>query len=287
MAAISVIGMGPGPMEYLLPAAAAAIEEAEVLFGAPRHIGPNRNISGVGGGRADREGRTDSGGQTEREGRTDKWGQTPEGATEGVRRGTRRGAENKRPAKECRELKSPFSEAMEEIAEVARTRKVAVLVSGDPCFYSYLGLLKKRFSSEELVVYPGISSFQVLMARTGTLWNNALVMSVHGRELSEVVDAYDRSPLVVLLTDPKNTPSAVAATLLKAGRTEGTAVVGRNLAYPHERIDTYTIPELAKPGGQRADPGTEQKADPGTEGPVETGTEDFGDDLCVMMLKRE
>jgi len=214
MAAISVVGMGPGDPAYLLPAALKAIEEAEVLFGAPRHIGPYRKKMGE--------------------------------------------------AKEFRELASPFSAALDEIEKASSTGKVAVLVSGDPCFYSYLGLLRKRFSPEELTLYPGISSFQVLMARTGTLWNNAVIMSVHGRELSEVVEAYDRSPLLVLLTDPKNTPPVVASSLLKAGRREGTALVGRDLSYPEERIDTYTIPELAELAG----------------------TEDFGDELCVMMLKK-
>ena len=79
----------------------------------------------------------------------------------------------------------PFSAALDEMeALFLEKRRAAVLVSGDAGLYSLLPALKKRFGPEKLRVLPGISSLQAFCARLCVSWQEAAILSAHGRDLS-------------------------------------------------------------------------------------------------------
>jgi cobalt-precorrin-7 (C5)-methyltransferase len=58
---------------------------------------------------------------------------------------------------------------------------VVVMVSGDPGFYSLLSALRGEFSAAQLSVIPGISSVQLAFARLADTWQDAVLLSMHGR----------------------------------------------------------------------------------------------------------
>lgn len=100
---------------------------------------------------------------------------------------------------------------------LAQEKKVAVLVTGDPGFHSLLAYLRRHFSAAELVVIPGVSSVQVAFARLGLPWQDALLLSAHGRNGNELLDMLIGPGKKAILTDHNWTPIRIAKMVLNAG----------------------------------------------------------------------
>jgi cobalt-precorrin-7 (C5)-methyltransferase len=69
--------------------------------------------------------------------------------------------------------------ALDSLAEFRKTRKTAVLVSGDPGLKSFASNVIVRFGAENCEVIPGISSVQTAFARLGLSWYGARIISAH------------------------------------------------------------------------------------------------------------
>ncbi len=120
-------------------------------------------------------------------------------------------------------------------------KDVAVLVSGDPGFYSLLGFLRKNFAAEALQVIPGVSSLQLAFARAGLAWQQAELGSVHGRSLAHINP--EPGVLLGLLTGKDNQPQKIAAHLLTKGPNRQ-VFLANNLSYPDElwlETDLHTL----------------------------------------------
>lgn len=109
------------------------------------------------------------------------------------------------------------------IKDFQTNKRVAVLVTGDPGFYSLASYLKKHFSRAQLELMPGISSTQVAFARIGRSWENVQFISVHGRPLNKLLPVIENYGTVAVLTDNINTPKVVADYL--KGKIEGDPLV--------------------------------------------------------------
>jgi precorrin-6B C5,15-methyltransferase / cobalt-precorrin-6B C5,C15-methyltransferase len=121
-------------------------------------------------------------------------------------------------------------------------RSIGVLVSGDTGFYSLLPFLRKNFPETKLEVIPGISSLQLAFARAGLAWQEATLISVHGRPL-ELVDT-DPGQLLGLLTGKENSPSIIAQYFLKHGPNRR-VWLGNNLSYANEVVLETDLESLA------------------------------------------
>ena len=142
------------------------------------------------------------------------------------------------------QISGQLHETMEVLQDVVEEEKrVGVLVSGDPGLYSLLPLLKKSFPSDIITVYPGISSMQHAFAKAGMPWQEAEIISVHGRPL-ESLPLNISKPLGVF-TGGKNTPQKIAAYYLTYGFNP-LMYVGDALTYPEERWVKSYAQELAK-----------------------------------------
>jgi len=91
---------------------------------------------------------------------------------------------------------------------------VVVLTSGDPLFFGLGRLLLQEFAAEDLTFHPHLSSVQLAFSRVKVPWQEARVVSVHGRSLQELIPVLQQgvSP-VAILTDHRNTPAAIAQLL--------------------------------------------------------------------------
>jgi cobalt-precorrin-7 (C5)-methyltransferase len=114
-------------------------------------------------------------------------------------------------------------------------KRICVVVSGDPGFYSLLDFFIRKLGRESLQVIPGISSFQYLFCKMVKPWKDYHLASLHGREV-QLQNLLESNQGIFLLTDKQNTPSKLAADLMNWGIFECTMVVGENLSYPEERI---------------------------------------------------
>ena len=108
----------------------------------------------------------------------------------------------------------------------------AILASGDPCFFGIIDYLNKK-GIEVGEVIPGISSFQYMMTKLKKSWQDALLISLHGRD--EKLEVVIKCELSVILTDSKNTPNFISKKLYKLG-VIGKIYTGYNLSYDEEVI---------------------------------------------------
>ena len=89
------------------------------------------------------------------------------------------------PPEKARPL-SPLEGAIEQMRLSSDAgQSAAVLVSGDAGLYSLLEMLKRKIGGEYLRVHPGVSALQLFAARLGVSWQDAKILSAHGRALSE------------------------------------------------------------------------------------------------------
>ncbi|MEN9203928.1 MAG: precorrin-6y C5,15-methyltransferase (decarboxylating) subunit CbiE [Thermostichus sp. DG_1_6_bins_120] len=84
---------------------------------------------------------------------------------------------------------------------------LVLLASGDPLFFGIGRLLIEHFPTEELAFYPQVSSVQLALNRLQIPWQEATILSVHGRGLEQLEPVLRQgSSLVVVLTDPQHSP---------------------------------------------------------------------------------
>ena len=124
---------------------------------------------------------------------------------------------------------------------------VGVLLSGDLGFYSGARGLWQALAGHEVVSIPGISSLSYFCAALGIPWQDAHVVSVHGRQ-ADPVGAVRGHEMTFLLTGGATRAQDVCAALTRAGLGELDCAVGERLSYPDERIVTGPAHTLAGEG---------------------------------------
>ena len=134
-------------------------------------------------------------------------------------------------------LVSTFKAAeIRDIAAAADGEKdcLAVLVSGDVGFFS-LAKGIADFPDCRIIRHPGISSLVYFAALIGTAWEDAFVVSRHGRQtpLTAAVMTHEK---VFCLTGGDNSVRALCAELCAAGLENVQVAVGENLSYDNEKI---------------------------------------------------
>jgi cobalt-precorrin-7 (C5)-methyltransferase len=128
------------------------------------------------------------------------------------------------------------------IREKSATEEVVVMVSGDPGYYSLLPALRAEFPAEKLEVIPGISSMQLAFSRIARPWQDADLMSLHGRLPDYASLSYEAGRTIGMLTDDEHNSQRIAMLLLDAGWPQNTPVyIGDRLSYPDEKIVKTTL----------------------------------------------
>jgi precorrin-6Y C5,15-methyltransferase (decarboxylating) len=117
-----------------------------------------------------------------------------------------------------------------------------VLASGDPGFFGIVRALAERVGPQRLDVRPAATSVAVAFARLGLPWDDALVVSAHGRDPHAALAVALRHPKVAILTGPDAPPAWFAQRL--PGRR---VVVAERLGTPDERIREDAFAEAAQP----------------------------------------
>lgn len=126
--------------------------------------------------------------------------------------------------------------------------KTAVILSGDTGFYSGAASLEKtaekyeRQISAEIIRVPGISSVAYLAARLHTAWEDAALVSIHGRK-QNFVHAVNKNHKTFLLLGGSGAEEALGKlNYYRMG--DLTVHIGKNLSYPDEEIITKKAAEL-------------------------------------------
>jgi precorrin-6Y C5,15-methyltransferase (decarboxylating) len=144
------------------------------------------------------------------------------------------------------ELTGPLGPIVERIrTERAGGRHVCVLASGDPGFFGIARLVVSRLGREAVRVHPAPSSVALAFGAAGVSWDDALVVSAHGRSLADGLAAIVAAPKVAVLTAPDTPPEAVGRALDAAGCGPRDVVVAGRLGEADERIVATDLAGLA------------------------------------------
>ena len=96
-------------------------------------------------------------------------------------------------------------------ALAAHRGDAVVLASGDPGFFGVVRALRER--GLDCVVLPAVSSVALAFARAGLPWDDAVVVSAHGRDRRPAVNVCRAHPKVAVLTGPGCGPAEIGAAL--------------------------------------------------------------------------
>jgi precorrin-6Y C5,15-methyltransferase (decarboxylating) len=124
----------------------------------------------------------------------------------------------------------------------ATSERACVLASGDPGFFGIVRVLERRFGRRSLDVHPAPSSVALAFARLGLPWDDAMVVSAHGRGPEVALHVAMRFPKVAILTDADSPPAWFAARL---GSSSRRMAVAERLGEPGERVVEASPEEVA------------------------------------------
>lgn len=141
-------------------------------------------------------------------------------------------------------IKADITAVMDFIRENLAQNDVVVLVSGDPGYYSLLVALRRNFALDLIKVIPGLSSMQVAFAKIALPWQNASLLSFHGRVPADSDLVYSKGRIIGMLTDTKFTSAKIASYLIARGWDKNaTAHICSRLSYPDEKIVSLSLDE--------------------------------------------
>lgn len=137
---------------------------------------------------------------------------------------------------------------LSKIASLSARKKVVVLVSGDPGFFSYAKLVINKLGKENCEIVPGISSVQLAFAAIGRPWNDAHFVSLHGRrsELPRLAEAIKTRDAVAVLNDSTVSPGFLCRYLRKEGIKGKRVYLCENLSLQNERVRELDLSSLAE-----------------------------------------
>ncbi len=148
---------------------------------------------------------------------------------------------------------TPLDKAMAAIQEGVQQGQVTLLASGDPLFWGIGRRLLNEFDEDQIEIHPALSSLQEAMAHFRLPWDDAAVLSLHGRHHTHLAGPLLKHPKTVVFTDDKHSPDILARALLdyfvRIGGDElmekCRILVAENIGADDERLFTGTLTETA------------------------------------------
>lgn len=138
-----------------------------------------------------------------------------------------------------------------EVIEILRRRKpgqrVVVLASGDPLLFGIGARICRELGEDQVIVLPNVSAIAAAFARIKTPWDDAAIVSLHGRQRQyHLLDALKSHDLIGVLTDPERSPQWLAGWLLERGVDRVDMAVCEQLGTPREKIRWYPLQAAAE-----------------------------------------
>ena len=129
------------------------------------------------------------------------------------------------------------------IAQHPECGTFCVVMSGDTGFYSGTKKLLPLLKACRVQVLPGLSSMSYLCARLGVSYEDAVPVSLHGRDF-DIAREVRRRRKVFTLVGGDGGMQALCERLTQAGLGHVRIAVGERLSYPDEAITRGTAQEL-------------------------------------------
>ncbi|MEM9464140.1 MAG: precorrin-6y C5,15-methyltransferase (decarboxylating) subunit CbiE [Actinomycetota bacterium] len=143
------------------------------------------------------------------------------------------------------ELAGPLDQLLDLVAErFAAGQRITLLASGDPGFFGIERLLVGRFG-DAVDIHPAPSSIALAFARARLPWDDAAVVSAHGRSLDLALPHILDAPKVAVLVSASTPPEAIGRALVSAGAPHRHAIVCSRLGDRDETVVRTDLDGLA------------------------------------------
>lgn len=111
---------------------------------------------------------------------------------------------------------SPF-DAMIETLMSLRGRRVVVLVTGDPLWFSVGARIGRAIPPDQITYHPQLSAFQLAAVRMGWSLADTETLTVHGRPVEQMIAFIQPDVRLLILTTGAETPAQIAGFLTERG----------------------------------------------------------------------
>ena len=111
---------------------------------------------------------------------------------------------------------SPFN-ALIEMLEGFKGRRVVVLATGDPLWFSVGARIGREINPSEITYHPQVSAFQLAAARMGWSLPDVETLTVHGRPVQQMIAFIQPDARLLILTTGAETPAQIAGFLTERG----------------------------------------------------------------------
>ncbi len=111
---------------------------------------------------------------------------------------------------------SPF-DALIDTLQGYKGKRVVVLATGDPLWYSVGARIGRSIPPAEIVYHPQLSAFQLAAARMGWSMADVETLTVHGRPVEQMIAFIQPDQRLLILTTGADTPAQIAAFLTDRG----------------------------------------------------------------------
>ncbi|WP_306120513.1 MULTISPECIES: precorrin-6y C5,15-methyltransferase (decarboxylating) subunit CbiE [unclassified Roseitalea] len=129
---------------------------------------------------------------------------------------------------------SPF-DAMIDAIRAQKGKRVVVLVTGDPLWYSVGARLLRAFDAGEIAFHPQLSAFQWAACRMGWSIPDVETVTVHGRAAEQIVPFFAPGARLLVLTRDATSPATIAGLLRERGYGGSKLTVLAAMGGPEER----------------------------------------------------
>ena len=124
---------------------------------------------------------------------------------------------------------------------------IVILASGDPLFFGLGRLLLEKFPAEKITFHPHFSSVQLAFSRLKIPWQDAELVSVHGRDTDELIKLFKQGKeKIAILTDNYNHPAAIARIYLALDLPiQYSFYICENLGDKQEKVEHFCSEQIA------------------------------------------
>ena len=110
----------------------------------------------------------------------------------------------------------PFDALISTIEDL-RGKRVVILATGDPLWFSVGARIGREIDPSEIVYHPQLSAFQLAAARMGWSLPDVETLTVHGRPVEQMIAFIQPDARLLVLTTGAETPAQIATFLTDRG----------------------------------------------------------------------
>jgi len=143
-------------------------------------------------------------------------------------------------------ISKKLGEVVDAIISSLPTKRIVILASGDPSYYGIAHYLVKHLGKKKVEIIPNITTFQAAFAKIKESWDDALLLSLHGKPLPRLAPLLRKYAKVGLLTDPTNTPDNIARRILSEDSSlkDTDVFVAEEMGTEKERMSKYHLKDI-------------------------------------------